>query len=70
MMGATFSTRQQQKIDEIVLGILFIQACSNTNDSHGYLLMLGQKCYAYHASDTHVRAVGVSQSFGRLLTAL
>jgi hypothetical protein len=56
MIRATFSTRQQQKIDQIVREIMFIKTYDITNDSHGYLL-LGQQCYAYHPSHTHVRAV-------------
>jgi hypothetical protein len=65
MICATFSTQQQQKIDEIVREIMFIKTYYITNDSHGYLLLLGQQCYAYHASHTHIRAVAVSRSFGR-----
>jgi hypothetical protein len=56
-----------KKIDEIVREIMSIKTHSNTNDSHGYLLFLDQQCCAYHASDTHVRAVAVSPSFGRSL---
>jgi hypothetical protein len=67
MVGATSPTRQQQKIDEIVLDIMFIKTYSITNDSHGYLLLLGQQYYAYHLSHTHVHAVAVSQSFGKSL---
>jgi hypothetical protein len=38
MIRATFSTRQQQNIDEIFWEIVFIKAFYITNDSHGYLL--------------------------------
>jgi hypothetical protein len=67
MIHGTFSTPQQQNIDEIVREIMFINSFYITNDSHGYLLLLGQQCYAYHASHTDVRTVAVSQSFGRSL---
>jgi hypothetical protein len=56
-----------KKIDEIVREIMSIKNHYNANDSHGYLLFLDQQCYAYHASDIHVRAVAVSPSFGRSL---
>jgi hypothetical protein len=46
---------------------MFIKAFYITNDSHGYLLLLGRKYYTYHASHIHVRMVAVSRSFGRLL---
>jgi hypothetical protein len=59
IMRATFSTRQQHKIDGIIPEMIPIKAYYITNDSHGYLLLLGRKCYAYHASHTHVRAVVV-----------
>jgi hypothetical protein len=56
-----------KKIDEIVWEIMSIKACYITNDSHGYLLLLGRTCYAYHASHTHIGAVAMSQSFGSSL---
>jgi hypothetical protein len=67
MIRTTFST--QQKIDEIVREIKFIKTLRYyiTNDSHGYLLLLGEQCYAYHLSHTHVHAVAVSQGFGTSL---
>jgi hypothetical protein len=67
MIRITLLTQQQQKIDEIVREIIFIKTYYITNDSHGYLLLLGQQCYAYHLSHTRVHAVVVSQSFNRSL---
>jgi hypothetical protein len=46
---------------------MFIKAFYITNDSYGYLLLLGRKYYTYHASHIHVRAVALAQSFGRSL---